>query len=52
MIEVPVVAEGGLTPDLAADLAPVADFLAVGPELWTAPEGAKSALAALAARLA
>ena len=52
MIEVPVVAEGGLTPELAADLAGAADFLALGDELWTAPEGPKSALAALAARLA
>ena len=41
MIEVPVVAEGGLTPDLAAALAAVADFLALGDEIWTAPDGAR-----------
>lgn len=35
MIEVPVVAEGALTPALVADLAPVTDFLAVGMEIWT-----------------
>jgi thiamine-phosphate pyrophosphorylase len=34
MIEVPVVAEGALTPDLVAALAPVADFIAFGDELW------------------
>jgi thiamine-phosphate pyrophosphorylase len=33
MIEVPVVAEGGLTPDLVASLSPVADFLGVA-EIW------------------
>ncbi len=51
MIEVPVVAEGGVTPALAAELAPVADFLAVGPEIWNAPEGPEAALAAIVARL-
>lgn len=34
MIEVPVVAEGALTPELVARLAPVSDFLAVGEEIW------------------
>ncbi|MCB2128098.1 MAG: thiamine phosphate synthase [Rhodobacteraceae bacterium] len=34
MIEVPVVAEGGITRDLLAGLAPVTDFLAVGDEIW------------------
>ena len=34
MIEVPVVAEGALTPDLVAGLGPVADFLGVGDEIW------------------
>jgi thiamine-phosphate pyrophosphorylase len=38
MIEVPVVAEGALTPDLVADLAPVADFIALGNELWSAED--------------
>ena len=35
MIEVPVVAEGAMTPDLVAALAPVADFIALGDEIWT-----------------
>jgi len=35
MIEVPVVAEGALTPELIAALAPVSDFLAVGEEIWS-----------------
>ncbi len=52
MIEVPVVAEGGLTPELARSLAGAADFLAVGPEIWTAPAGAGAALAAFAAAAA
>ena len=51
MIEVPVVAEGGLTPALAADLAPVADFLALGDELWSHPDGEAAALAGFADRL-
>jgi thiamine-phosphate pyrophosphorylase len=34
MIEVPVVAEGGLTAALVARLGPVADFLAFGSEVW------------------
>ena len=34
MIEVPVVAEGALTPDLVARLGPVTDFFAVGEEIW------------------
>jgi thiamine-phosphate pyrophosphorylase len=46
IIEVPVVAEGGLTPALVASLAPVADFLAVGEEIWGADDPA-AALKAL-----
>ena len=34
MIEVPVVAEGALTLDLAAEFAPVTDFFAIGDEIW------------------
>ncbi|MFV1492155.1 thiamine phosphate synthase [Phaeobacter sp. JH18-32] len=34
MIEVPVVAEGGLTVDLVRDLAPYTDFFAIGDEIW------------------
>jgi thiamine-phosphate pyrophosphorylase len=48
MVEVPVVAEGGLTPELARKLAGAADFLALGPELWSAPEGPAAALARFA----
>ncbi len=51
MIEVPVVAEGGLTPALAADLAPIADFLALGDELWSRPDGESAALAGFVDRL-
>jgi thiamine-phosphate pyrophosphorylase len=51
VIEVPVVAEGGLTPDLAEDLAPHAEFLALGDEIWSAPEGPTAALAAFQKRL-
>ncbi len=38
VIEVPVVAEGALTPALIAQLAPVADFIALGSEVWSAPD--------------
>ncbi|WP_170463452.1 thiamine phosphate synthase [Ruegeria arenilitoris] len=34
MIEVPVVAEGGLTPDLIRELAPHTDFFGIGEEIW------------------
>ncbi|MBC7155475.1 MAG: thiamine phosphate synthase [Rhodobacteraceae bacterium] len=34
VIEVPVVAEGALTPELAATLATITDFLAPGEEIW------------------
>lgn len=46
MIEVPVVAEGGIDAALAASLAPVADFLAIGDEIWDT-EDPVSALTAL-----
>lgn len=38
MIEVPVVAEGGLTADLAARFAPISDFIALGEEIWRAED--------------
>lgn len=50
MIEVPVVAEGGLTPDLVATLAPITDFFAIGPEIWRTDDPA-DALGALIAPL-
>lgn len=40
MIEVPVVAEGSLDATLIAKLAPCADFVALGPEIWAAPDPA------------
>ncbi len=46
LIELPVVAEGGLTADLAADLARAADFLALGDEIWTHADGPEAALSA------
>ncbi|KMW56728.1 putative thiamine-phosphate pyrophosphorylase [Candidatus Rhodobacter oscarellae] len=50
MIEVPVVAEGGLTPDAVAALSPVADFLGIGQEIWGADDPAQ-ALQSLVARI-
>jgi len=38
MIELPAVAEGALTRERVADLAPVADFLALGEEIWSAED--------------
>jgi thiamine-phosphate pyrophosphorylase len=38
MIELPVVAEGGLTPAIVEALAPITDFLAFGEEVWKAPD--------------
>ena len=34
MIEVPVIAEGGLTVDMVERLAPVTDFFGIGAEIW------------------
>ncbi len=48
MIEVPVVAEGAMTRDLVEQLAPVADFLAFGDEIWSTDDP----LAALRALIA
>lgn len=50
MIELPVVAEGALTPDLVAALAPVTDFFAIGAEIW-GRDDPSAALAALTAPL-
>ena len=50
-IEVPCVAEGALTPALVGALAPVADFVAIGAEIWAAEEPA-AALRALVERMA
>jgi thiamine-phosphate pyrophosphorylase len=48
IIEVPVVAEGALTVDLVASLAPFTDFFGLGDEVWRADD----AVAALKALLA
>ncbi len=50
MIELPIVAEGGLTVSEVEDFAPFADFFAVGPEIWKADDPL-SALKALTAPL-
>lgn len=50
MIEVPIVAEGALTSDAVADLAPVTDFFGIGTEIWD-KENPAEALRALTAGL-
>lgn len=50
MIELPVVAEGGLTPELVTRLAPVTDFFGIGEEIWSA-EDPLAALNALTAAM-
>lgn len=47
MIQTPVVAEGGLTLDLARALAPSVDFLALDQAIWDHPEGPSKALKSL-----
>ncbi len=42
MVELPVIAEGNLTLDVAETIAPVADFIALGPELWSTDDAAKT----------
>lgn len=46
MIEIPVVAEGGITPQIAADICGITDFVALGEELWSHPAGPAAALQA------
>lgn len=48
MIEVPVIAEGGLTAPLVETLAPVTDFFAVGAEIWRDDDPAAALKALLA----
>ena len=50
MIEVPVVAEGALTPALVETYAPITDFFAIGAEIWGTDDPLK-ALRALVAPL-
>lgn len=50
MIELPVVAEGALTEEIVADLAPVTDFFAIGEEIWREDDAA-AALTRLVARM-
>jgi thiamine-phosphate pyrophosphorylase len=50
VIEVPVVAEGGLTTDLIRALTPVTDFFGIGDEIWTS-ETPEQALADLIAAM-
>ncbi|MBO9449542.1 thiamine phosphate synthase [Tropicibacter sp. R16_0] len=38
MIEVPIVAEGGLTTDLIRTLTPCTDFFGIGDEIWSAED--------------
>jgi thiamine-phosphate pyrophosphorylase len=49
IIEVPVVAEGALTPELMASLAPVTDFFGIGPEIWVAEDPAAALRSLVAA---
>lgn len=51
MIEVPIVAEGGLTTDLVRTLTPITDFFGIGDEIWTS-EDPVAALRTLQAAMA
>lgn len=42
MIELPVIAEGGLTADLIAALCPHTDFFGIGDEIWQQPDPVKA----------
>lgn len=42
MIEVPIVAEGGLDAAMIGKLAPITDFFAIGNEIWSADDPAKA----------
>lgn len=51
MIEVPVVAEGNVTPEALAAVKDYIDFLCVGSEIWTADEGPVAALQGIIEKL-
>lgn len=51
MIETPVVAEGGVTPETAAMLAPHTDFIAADATVWDASSGPAAGVEALLAAL-
>jgi thiamine-phosphate pyrophosphorylase len=42
MVELPIIAEGNLTLEAAEKIAPVADFIALGPELWNTDDPSKT----------
>ena len=52
MIEVPVVAEGGLSLESLDVLARCTDFICLGDEIWNHDDGAAAAIKAFSARLA
>lgn len=49
MIEIPVVAEGGLTEEILAQIAGSVDFYCLSDEIWAAPDGPVSAARRLTA---
>ena len=51
MIEVPVVAEGGISADAASALSTCADFICLGDEVWLHADGPVTALTAYASLL-
>lgn len=42
MIEVPVVAEGALTPEIVREVSPFTDFFGIGEEIWNAEDAVKA----------
>lgn len=50
-VEVPIVAEGGITLDMTEKFAPFSDFIALGPELWEHSDDPKATLAEFVTRL-
>ncbi|NDH71498.1 MAG: thiamine phosphate synthase, partial [Rhodobacteraceae bacterium] len=50
MIEVPIVAEGGLSAEIVRQITPVTDFLAFGDEIWGTDSPAEALNTLLAAR--
>ncbi len=50
MIEVPIVAEGGLSAEIVRQITPVTDFLALGDEIWGTDSPTETLTTLLAAR--
>ena len=51
VVEIPIVAEGAISLEMAEKLAPITDFIALGSEIWSAEAGPEAAMREYLTRL-